>query len=294
MESESPFARPGDPAPGGDEGSLSELIQAFESILQIMPDDVNALGSLAVAYEQAGDTERARDTILTLANLHLDQGDWEQALELTVCQLQRVPHDTDFLRLKVRADDLREAATSGAAGRPEQIDETIVEDPGAAAVGADLHAELELAWLLLEREVITQQEYESAVDALTEGHIRTQGQGDVSLMMELQQLENLNMDRVISFLATESNTPFIEVSCCDIPEDVSGLMPLSTMRQFGVIPFTRVGSEVMVAVLNPMDLALRDRLTSLLGASLHFFLTSADEFQRTLSTLEAGVSAGAN
>ena len=47
-----------------DELSVLEAIQTFETILEVFPEDVSALESLAVAYEEAGDASLAREKSL--------------------------------------------------------------------------------------------------------------------------------------------------------------------------------------------------------------------------------------
>lgn len=263
-----------------DDSSVLETIRTFESILEIIPDDVNTLTSLALAYAEVGDLSRARDIMLRLARILAAQGEWARLLRLTENNaLQPLALDGEYqqyLRQAERALHLEPGPAAPAAPAAKPPPEIL----------ADLNTEMELAWFLLEKEQLTQDQYESAVNRLTESHISGKGRGSVSLLLELRHMGGVDLDTVVAFLSGETRTPFIDLSRCEIPEEVAGLLSLETMRRLSAVPFAVMGQECMVAVLNPVSQALRATLATALGRTLHIYLTSPDELQSALDALQ--------
>lgn len=267
-----------------DDSSVLETIRTFESILEIIPDDVNTLNSLALAYTEIGDLVHGRDMVLRLARILASQGDWTRLVQLTAhSPLQAFHDDPDYqqyLRQAQRALRIEPAGPAPATAAPMA--------PRAAPqeVLADLNAELELAWYLLEKEQLSQEQYESIVHRLTESHIGSKGRGSVSLLLELRHMEGVNVDAVVAFLASETRVPYLDLSRCEVPDEMFSLLPLDGMRRLSAVPFGRIGKEYQVAVLNPVSKALRATLASLFPAHIHLYFTGPDELQIALDALQ--------
>jgi hypothetical protein len=150
----------------------------------------------------------------------------------------------------------------------------------------DLRGELELAWFLLQSNLITQEQYESAIGGLTESRMNTSAEASLSLLQEIRSMDRIDMEKIIDHLSAETGTPYVEISRCHISEDVAQLVPLDQCRRLGILPFGRVGKEIMVVVLNPVDKDMRRRLAAWLDAKVHFFMTSPDEFQGALDAVQ--------
>jgi len=286
MNDDSPQpSQPGDM----DDVSVWEAIQTFETILEVFPEDVSALESLAVAYEQAGDTAKAREKYLDLARILARQNDWEGVRKITRRVLAFDPNDADALELDRQAGK--------ALGGEADLDEAPVDTaPKAAPVKApetrsrqlafDLRGELELGWTLLQNDLITQEQYERAIEALTEHRMNPQADASLSLLQELAGMEKVNMDRILDFLVQETNVPFIHLSRFEIEKEVAAVIPLSECRRAGVLPFGKTGDEYMVALQNPVDPELQNAVSEFLGARVHFYLTSPEDFAAAISHLE--------
>ena len=274
----------GDTSDGGaNELSVWEAIQTFETILEVFPEDVSALESLAVAYEQAGDATRAREKNLSLAQLHSRQLEWEKVHQICQHLIEQNPDDAEARGLCNEAEQA--LGTSGGAA---------ALDAGAGASAApvvklsfDLRGELELAWFLLQNSMITQEQYEAAIEGLTESRMNPAGEASLSLLQELRAMEKVDMDKITDFLCAETGTPYVELTRYEIGGDVATLIPLDQCRRLGILPFARLGDELMVAVLNPVDKEMRGVISSHLNSRIHVYLTSPDDFQEVLTKLEA-------
>ncbi|MFW5893570.1 MAG: hypothetical protein ACOCUY_00345 [Verrucomicrobiota bacterium] len=278
-----------DKSPVGDESSLWGVIQSLEQIVEILPEDVSALESLAGAYEQAGDTARAHQTFLKLAELAIQGGDLERAEEIAATQLSKGFEEPELYELK---DRISSAKSEQPSQPPQQQEQAETKPEPVAAhekIGpeADLHAELDFGWSLLESEQVTQDQYEHAVDALTEAHINTHGRGPISFLLELASMEQVNVSRVLGFVSAENRVPFIEVRRCQISAEALADFNLDKIRRLCAIPFGVVGNERMIAVLNPTNERLMKALRTTAGGRIHIYLTSPEDFLETLDSLSA-------
>lgn len=279
----------------GDEVSVWEAIQTFETILEVFPEDVSALESLAVAYEQAGDTVRARERSLQLARILTRQLDWQKVRDIARNLLSLHPGDEDALVLMRQAEQAlgTAPAPAGPAAPPADAQPaTPTVGPTVASqtrLSFDLRGELELAWFLLQNGMISQDQYEAAISGLTESRMNPSAEASLSLLQEIRAMDRIDMDKIIDFLSAETTTPFVEISRCNIPDDVSVLIPLEQCRRLGLLPFGRVGKEVMVAVLNPVDKEMRRSLAAWLNTKVHFYLTSPDEFQQAWDAVQKAI-----
>ena len=65
---------------GGDsEAEIWNAIAAFEKILEAIPNDRISLETLIEAYEKVGDHTRAKEYLLRLANVLIDESDEDAA-----------------------------------------------------------------------------------------------------------------------------------------------------------------------------------------------------------------------
>lgn len=159
---------------------------------------------------------------------------------------------------------------------PDQFDFSM-PDISLDELSMQLNHELELGEFLKRENVITDEACDTAVEQL----INNSGDDSIAtcltLLTELNKLEHINMQRIYGVLSQKTNTPFIKVSQFDIPEELTELFSLKTAKRLGIVPFSQMGREFMVATLNPIDETLQNSLENYLKTKIHFYLTSADE-----------------
>lgn len=275
-----------DNAPSGDDSSVWGVIQSLEQIVELLPEDVSALESLAGAYEQAGDTARAHQTLMKLAELAIQGGDLERAEEIAATQLGKGFDEPELLELKDRISSAKSEQPSPPP-RQEQAEPTPQPVASREKTGpeADLHAELDFGWSLLEAEQVSQDQYEHAVDALTEAHINSHGRGPISFLLELASMDQANISRVLGHVSAENRVPFIELRRCQIPAEALANFSLDKIRRWCAIPFGVLGNERMIAVLNPTNERLMQALRTNAGGRVHIYLTSPEDFLETLDSI---------
>ncbi len=277
----------------GDDVSVWEAIQAFETILQVFPEDVSALESLAVAYEQAGDAVHAREKNIQLANILARQADWARVEKIVAHLVEQNPDDAEAKELLQRA----RAELGPEAGRETGAEPGATEAPGAAApsrkpeyrrkeLAFDLRGELELAWNLLQHDLITQECYEKAIEALTERRMKPAANTSLALLQELASMDRVNTDKIMDFLVNETNMPLVNLTRFDIDPEIAAGIPLGQCIRAGVLPFERIGPEIMVAIQNPVDDELKQAVREYLGGRVHFYLTPPEDFAAAVSKIE--------
>ncbi len=291
------------------EASVREAIQTFESMLEVFPEDLNALESLVAAYHQTGDREKLARHGRSLLQLLATGGDWQRIGEIAASILEIFPDDPFFRGMLEKARDQlgveafgpvdnkdaaakeAEAQTTDAAAKKDKSgkkdrDSFVTRAIPAQELGFDLRGELDLAYHLLTREIINQNHYETAIDRLTESSLNSRNESPLCFLQELREMERLDIDRIIDFLAADSGVPFIELSRCECQEAAYRLMPVMLAKRLGILPFDHLGEDLMVAILNPASKDLRDRIVRHFGGKVHFFFTAPDEFAAAITKIQ--------
>lgn len=266
---------------------LRQLISTMEGILEVFPEDVSALESLSAAYQQGGELQKAADTALKLARLVVAEGNLERAYTVVEHILSLVPEHKEALNEKKHISDslaLLGIEASRLTISAEEDEEPPLVNPveDRAVLARDLSGELELAWLLLQRNLLRQEQYETAIANLTENRSTIGSSSCLSLLIEIASMDNINLDAIIGELSEETETPFIDITKFELAPEAVKLIPFDDCRRLGVLPFTLFKNEVMVVTLNPVDKGLREAVCAYLQTQAHFFFTSPDQFQSAL------------
>ena len=279
------------------EHSIGETIEAFRGILDVFPEDMGALESIFEACVQGDRKEDALKYGLDLAERLGEQGDWKRVRNITGRLLEMGIDDERVEVLHQNAVDV--AGEEAEAASPVHDIEAPVgegekpasgaapEKTGPATLKRDLSGELDLAWMLLQNEVITEEQYEKAISGLTESQSSSKSTASICLLQELASIDRVKMDRVLGFLSAETNTPFIDIDRFELSEELIELIPLQDARRYGIVPFGVMKDELMVATLNPVDENVRTQVHRYFGRRIHFFLCAPDALQSLLDGLES-------
>ena len=276
------------------EGQVWSAIAAFEQIVETIPNDRVSLEALSHAYEQVGDLARSRDYLVRLANVVVDEKD-RDAAELLRERLVRYAASDETVR---QAEARIEAYL--ASGQPEAKVITLGEDAAPAAQDrkkaaeperstSHVAAELSFAWTLFQAGELTQEEYATVAQDLSE---TSAGHGDVtvSVLHVLQDRGNRNVERIAAFAARETGTPLIPLSLFDAQDNALNLLPPDFVTRHSAIAFETMGNDVLVAVLNPYNKAVRRRVEAVIGRTCHYFLTLPTEFDAVLERINKRAS----
>jgi tetratricopeptide (TPR) repeat protein len=254
-------------------------ISAFEQILEVLPNDLASLESLWRAYSELGEDDKAITYLLRLGRALEEDNDAVTAARV-LAAVRGAGYDDP--RIDQLVSILGEM--SGDRGSAQ---------PAAASLRTHVNVadELSFAWYMLESELVTRDEYARAAEALAEMSAQGQLQGTVSLLHALETQNFTRMEHLLEAVSASLQTPFVSLTSFDIGLDTARLLPLDFMRGRGVMPFEVLDRNVLIAVLNPHDAALREEINEALGRRCHFFLASAQEFDQAVANVTERLAA---
>ncbi len=267
----------GGPFEGQTENEVWGAIAAFEQILEVAPDDTGALDALSQAYDLIGDGERGRHYLLRLSRLYIAQKNAAAAAEL-IPRLERYGAADEEAASLIR--DIRHLVPIGPPTAEPEKEAAIPQ----RCEGFTLDAELALAWRLQTAGLLTPEDYSQVVSDLSDMAAR-QELLTISLLHVLHDRGFRNLDNVMAFMARESGTPMIRVTSFETIENCQTLLPLEFMVRQGVVPFATIAQEALIAVLNPFDEGLRERVARKTGRTCHFYLTWPADFDAWIARL---------
>ena len=230
---------------------LAEGVAYFEQMLEIMPEDRTTLEFLVVAYDMLDQQEKGQKTLVNLAELLIKEHDFE-ALKGLLPRL-RASNYPPAKALYLKATTLT-APTPDL--MPEQPKELTEEEKTALAVQKALGMERQLLGFLKDEGILTASECDMFAGYLT----LPSATRKVFLISALQILKNENVslyEKAVELLADRFNTPPIPLAAFDPPLSLFKDYPEKILRLRGVVPFAKIGTETLVAVLNPADTELR-------------------------------------
>jgi hypothetical protein len=271
------------------EGQVWSAIAAFEQIVQTIPNDRVSLEALSNAYEQVGDLARSRDYLVRLANVVVDEKDRDAAELLRERLLRYAESDETVKQAGARIEAYLAAGPAETkVGTPGEGAPASVEDRKGPAEPerstSQVASELSFAWTLFQAGELSQEEYATVAQDLSETSV-ARTNVTVSVLHVLQDRGNRNVERIVAFAARETGTPMIPLSLFDVQDAAAKLLPIDFVIRQGVIAFESMGSDVLVVVLNPYNLALRRKVEAIVGKTCHFFLTLPLEFDAAMERL---------
>jgi len=261
------------------ESEVWSAIAAFEKILEAMPDDRASLETLSHAYEHIGDQVKTLEYLMRLGDVIIRDGDAEAAGDIAGKLREFGSSDQQITDLCDRLDQLGSSAPAG--------DDVVEQTPTVRAGRSSAHAfrvadELSFAWRLFEAGELTQEEYASVAQDLSEmsadDHLST-----ASVLHTLDARSFSGMERLMGYVARDSRTPIVSLSSFDIPAEARSLLPTEFMIRRGAVVFDLIGDDALVAVMNPYDDALREQVQSEVGRPCHFFISLPAEFDAAVS-----------
>lgn len=256
----------------GEQEEVLKAVQAFEQILEVMPDDLASLETLSLAYEQLGDADKAAGYLQRLAEVLLSSGDVSGARDL-LPRLSAHAEGRPALQPVVRR--IETSAITPAAEPDRPVESKHSEDSVRRAFS--IEAALDFAWQLKEDDLLSQDEYASCVQNLTELSV-AEGMVTVSVFHVLEHMGFKGIDKALNHAAKKYGTPVIALSSFDIPADAARMLPVDFMVRRGVLVFSLLGSEALCATVNPHESDLRGDVEALIGRPCHLYLARPSDF----------------
>lgn len=263
--------------------SVWEAVKTCESILEKNPGDITALSALASSLERVGEAVQAHDLYLQLAEALEKEEKYYEMLDVAEHLLTLTPNDDTALELKQRA----ETNINPEIENTSQSEEIPSSARPKRELEFDLNAELDLAWMLLQDELINQDQYEKSIDGLTESRMNVNSEATLALLQVLAEMDRIMIDKIIAFLPKKTNTPYIDLDFFSVPsQEVWQRISFRECQRLGISVFGAIEGELLVATLNPLDTNFKTRIEDHLESKAHFYFTSPKSLQNFLRKIK--------
>jgi len=150
--------------------------------------------------------------------------------------------------------------------------------------------ELDLAWMLHEQGLLSEDQYASVVTDITDLSASATPL-PVSVLHLYHDRQIPNLDRILAFAAEKSGVPLLPLTAFEPQAAAYELIPLDYLVVKGVIPFELMSRDLLVGTLNPLNEKLRAEIEKLTGRRCHFYLIDPAAFDATLDKIRKQISA---
>ena len=257
---------------------LLDGIAMLEQILEVMPDDQEALKALYNAYCQAGQRDRAAEYIGKLADVVYSNNDLD-AVDFVIEELRSFTEEFpgEVVSRLARLQALNAQKDEGSPTRGKQTG-------SSSSPEADVGEELTLAWKLYEEGQLSQEEYSAALHDVTE--ISTK-EIDVpsTLLHVLYDRGFPHMNRLINHLSARSGVPCIALRNFEFTPQLATVFPIELVAHDGVLPFGFFGEDLQVAILNPYNGHSLKEAERISKRRCHPYLVHPDDYDTALAKL---------
>ncbi|NLL82918.1 MAG: hypothetical protein GX230_01585 [Lentisphaerae bacterium] len=285
-----------EPGMDGDDLDAHEIIRLVSTILEQMPDDRESLEMLATAYLKAGDGVQAAQTLARLATVLIRENDKNEAVavyeKLEMLQTiapETAPVVTRLEQFLAGISDESEPQAPTADTPPVKPASLEIDPQKRRDVLTD---EMDLLWELRQQSLITEEQYAGVVSDLTD-LISGEAITTISALHGLAFRSVPGLDAILIKLSNTYSLPIVSLTNFDLQAESFQKLPLPYITFQGVIPFEKMGKELLVAILNPLSKRLRQEVSSATGSRCHYFLVTPSDFDEALEivkTRHAGMS----
>ena len=277
------------------DGNLADSIAMLEQILEVMPQDADAMKALYSAYRKVGKKEEAFGYLNRLVDVFMGGAD----AELLPYIQRELPHFEEAFPAEVAAQVARlrmaaQAVTDSPKTerqRPSASFDSSDSSSRAHQKETDISEELALAWRLYEEQQLSQEEYSSVLHDLTEVSSK-ELDVPVSVLHVLNDRGFSQMNRIMNFLSTRSGVPCLSLSNFELSEDVACSLPLEISAHEGALPFAYFGNDLLVGVLNPFNHAVVEKVEAASGHRCHTYLVGPEDYDAALGRLRSQSAKG--
>ena len=158
-----------------------------------------------------------------------------------------------------------------------------VEEVGASPASRATGGDLALANALVAAGVVPRVVIAPLLHRLQAERAGAIQNGQTLTLLQLLAAEQVaTLDDLLGFVVDRSGLPYLSLATYDVDRDIACLVPRELAFEFCLVPFDRISRAVLVAVANPLDAALGDRLRMLGDYDLFWFVSSPAEITNAL------------
>jgi len=268
--------------------NLEQTAIMLEQILEVMPEDLFTLRALYETSLKLEQPEKAFDTLTKLDDFSRSTQNAEM-IDFVLNQYASIAGDSSDVQGRIsRLEEMKDVvgllnAEKVPVARPKS------EGTAVAGEGGRLDAEMALAWDLFQDEQLTQEEYSNILHDLTEMSSRQMGV-PVTVLHILHDRQFSRFERLMTHLCQKYEVPIMALSQFEDNEEISQQLPFDFTSRNGVIPFAKVGSDLLVGILNPLDKELLQEAEALSGLRCHPYLVAPEEYDRQLGKVKLALA----
>ncbi len=133
---------------------------------------------------------------------------------------------------------------------------------------------------------------ENLIEIVLKNNLLSQEQ--LNKALEIQKLKRVSLRRVLvdegfireeelmGFLATHLLIPTLRLGKYKFDPEIIALIPVHIARQYSVVPISRIGNVLTVAMVDPMNIFALDDLKVITGCDIDIVLSSADDISKVI------------
>ena len=110
------------------------------------------------------------------------------------------------------------------------------------------------------------------------------GKNNPKMLSVLLDQGLISESEMVDFLSNQYGYQVIEIEKFDISKEVINLIPKKICEKFNVIPISRLGDTLVVAVSNPSDQTIKEQLLFISGCKIEFVLAELSSIQNAIGT----------
>ena len=132
----------------------------------------------------------------------------------------------------------------------------------------------QLGELLLERGIINQGQLDQALDRQREkgGLI-----GEILVEMGFTREEDIAQS-----LTAQYGFPYLPLSNYDVNAEITSIIPSRVARQYLLVPIDKIGSNLTLAMSNPLNVQAIEDVELLSGCSVQTFVSTSSDIKRAI------------
>ena len=265
---------------------LLESAKIYEQVLEKMPGDVFSIEALIEIYEQVGDEEKIAELRSQLSSVENGE-DIKPVTNTIKARTSSFSISVNTKSLTGRKVSLKSRPSVSDPVPPswrrknQELDQIKMTKALADLVFSlqySLKSQVDLMVRLFDVELLTKKQFSKIVYELSEHKFSRTPAKPMMVVHMLEECPQVDLDKVQYFLSRKSSLPYVDISLMDFNEKLYSLLPETLIFNHGIIIFKKIAGDFCIAVLNPLNTELMTEAAHLLGTSVHFFITSAHEF----------------
>lgn len=134
----------------------------------------------------------------------------------------------------------------------------------------------QLGELLIERGVITAEQFQKALDAQKE-------RSGILIGELLIELGFLKEEDIAQTLTAQYGFPFLPLANYEIGVEVIEIIPARIARQSMLVPIDKIGNNLTIAMSNPLDVQTIEDIEILTGCNVQVFVSTSSDIKNAIA-----------